>query len=125
MLEVSPAFRRRARMVAFVRQALAWPVRVAQARRTLAQLGQMTDRELGDLGLLRSDLADATALPSGQDPGRRLDEARAARARFAPRRRERAGPGVFPNFDGPRGVSSRLGGQESGEEGHGTQLLGV
>ncbi len=125
MLEVSPSFRRRARLAAWVRQALAWPARVAQARRTLTRLGQMTERELGDIGLLRSDLADATALPRGQDPGRRLAEARAARARFAPRRLESAAPGVFAIFDDPAGDSPRHRGHGSGEDGDGTELVGI
>ena len=72
MLERSPSPRRRARLVAVVWRALGWPARVAEARRTLALLGQMTDRELSDIGLLRSDLADCAALPLDEDPSRRL-----------------------------------------------------
>jgi hypothetical protein len=40
----------------------------------------MSDRELSDIGLLRSDLADASALPRDADPGERLARARAVRA---------------------------------------------
>ena len=80
MLEVSPSSRRRGRLVATLWRAVSWPARVAEARRTLAFLGQMTDRELSDIGLLRSDLADASALPRDEDPGERLARARAARA---------------------------------------------
>jgi hypothetical protein len=40
----------------------------------------MSDRELSDLGLLRADLADCTALPLDDDPGERLARARAVRA---------------------------------------------
>jgi len=60
--------------------ALGWPARVVEARRTLAQLAQMSDRELSDLGLLRADLADCTALALDDDPGERLARARAVRA---------------------------------------------
>jgi len=86
MLERSPSPRRHARLGALVRRALGWPARVAAARRTLAFLGQMTDRELSDIGLLRSDLADASALPLDEDPSHRLAQLRAARAWFAPGR---------------------------------------
>jgi len=41
---------------------------------------QMSDRELSDLGLLRADIADCTALPLDDDPGERLARARAVRA---------------------------------------------
>jgi uncharacterized protein YjiS (DUF1127 family) len=86
MLERSPSPRRRARLGALVRRALAWPARVAEARRTLALLGQMSDRELSDIGLLRSDLADCAALPLDEDPSHKLAQLRAARAWFAPGR---------------------------------------
>jgi uncharacterized protein YjiS (DUF1127 family) len=86
MLERSPSPRHRARLGALVRRALAWPARVAEARRTLALLGRMTDRELSDIGLLRSDLTDCAALPLDEDPGDRLAQLRAARAWFAPGR---------------------------------------
>ncbi len=75
----SPA-RRSAGFSARVRHALGWPARVLEARRTLAQLGQMSDRELSDIGLLRSDLVNCTALPLDDDPGERLARTRATRA---------------------------------------------
>lgn len=80
MLDVSPAFRRRSDISTMIWRALGWPARVVEARRTLAQLAQMSDRELSDLGLLRADLADCTALPLDDDPGERLARARAVRA---------------------------------------------
>jgi uncharacterized protein YjiS (DUF1127 family) len=86
MLERSPSLPRRSRLAAVVRRALSWPARVAEARRTLAFLGQMTDRELSDIGLLRSDLADCAALPLDEDPSHKLAQLRAARAWFAPGR---------------------------------------
>ncbi len=61
-------------------RALGWPARVVEARRTLTQLAQMSDRELSDIGLLRADLADCTALPLDDDPGEKLARARAVRA---------------------------------------------
>ncbi len=79
MLQVSDSFRSGARLGAVVWRALSWPARVAEARRTLAFLGQMTDRELSDIGLLRSDLVDCAALPLDEDPSRRLAATRAAR----------------------------------------------
>jgi uncharacterized protein YjiS (DUF1127 family) len=80
MLDVTSDFRRRSDFSTMIRRALSWPARVVEARRTLAQLAQMSDRELSDIGLLRSDLADASALPRDEDPGERLARARAVRA---------------------------------------------
>jgi len=94
MLERSPSLHRRARLAAVVRRALSWPAHVAEARRTLAFLGQMTDRELSDIGLLRSDLADCAALPLDEDPSQKLAQLRAARAWFAPGRRRDAPGGA-------------------------------
>ena len=87
MLEVSADFRRRATLAGLVHRALGWPARVIAARKTLAQLGQMSDRELSDIGLLRADLADCTALPLDDDPGERLARARATRAWYGPDRK--------------------------------------
>jgi uncharacterized protein YjiS (DUF1127 family) len=122
MLEASPAFRRRARLADMFRRLLAWPAHVAEARRTLARLGQMSDRELGDIGLLRSDLADASALPRDEDPGRRLAQTRAARARFAPRNRHRA---PSAGLGAPRHESDCLFRREIDEGGQGTELAGA
>jgi uncharacterized protein YjiS (DUF1127 family) len=96
MLERSPSPHRRFRIAAVVRRVLSWPARVAEARRTLAFLGQMTDRELSDIGLLRSDLADCAALPLDEDPSHKLAQLRAARAWFAPGRRDRSPGGAAP-----------------------------
>jgi uncharacterized protein YjiS (DUF1127 family) len=90
MLALSPVSRPRADFAAWVRRALGWPARVVEARRTMAQLGQMSDRELSDIGLLRADLADCTALAPDDDPGERLARARATRAWFGPSRRDLA-----------------------------------
>ena len=90
MLHVSPASPRRSDFSAKIWRALGWPGRVVEARRTLAQLAQMSDRELSDIGLLRSDLADASALPRDEDPGERLARARAVRAWYGHSHRDRA-----------------------------------
>ena len=73
--------------VAAVTHALGWPARVVEARQTLTQLAQMSDRELSDIGLLRADLANCSALPLDDDPSDRLARARAIRAWYghAPR----------------------------------------
>ena len=60
---------------------LTWPARVGAARRTMSQLAQMSDFELRDIGLTRSDINDATALPLGDDPSGLLVRRRAWRAR--------------------------------------------
>jgi uncharacterized protein YjiS (DUF1127 family) len=90
MLEVSPAFRRRSNFARFAQRVLGWPARVMAARRTLAELGQMSDHELSDIGLLRADLADCTALAPDDDPGEWLARARATRAWFGPSHRDLA-----------------------------------
>jgi uncharacterized protein YjiS (DUF1127 family) len=90
MLDVSPVSRRRADLGALVWRALGWPARVVEARRILAQLGQMSDRELSDIGLLRADLADCTALALDDDPSERLARARATRAWYGHGRRDLA-----------------------------------
>ena len=62
---------------------LTWPARVLTARRTLLQLGILNDHELKDIGLMRQDLSDASALTLDQDPSlllaRRAGERRRAR----------------------------------------------
>jgi uncharacterized protein YjiS (DUF1127 family) len=90
MLAISPVSRRRADFSALIWRALGWPARVMEARRTLAQLGQMSDRELSDIGLLRADLADCTALPPDDDPSEKLARTRATRAWYGRSRRDLA-----------------------------------
>jgi uncharacterized protein YjiS (DUF1127 family) len=90
MLDVTPASRRRADLSALVWRALGWPARVMEARRTLALLAQMSDRELSDIGLLRADLADCTALSLDDDPSERLARARATRAWYGHSHRDLA-----------------------------------
>ena len=69
-----------------VGRALSWPARVLTARRTMSQLGGMSDYELRDIGLTRQDLFDATALPLDADPSPLLARRRAARERPVPGR---------------------------------------
>ena len=90
MLDVSPTFPHRTDLSAKIWHALGWPGRVVEARRTLTQLAQMSDRELCDIGLLRSDLADVSALPRDEDPGERLARARAVRAWYGRAHRDQA-----------------------------------
>jgi uncharacterized protein YjiS (DUF1127 family) len=56
------------RFLAKVRSAIFWPHRVLQARRELEMLARMTEYELKDIGLTRTDLGDATALPADASP---------------------------------------------------------
>jgi uncharacterized protein YjiS (DUF1127 family) len=60
---------------------LTWPARVGAARRTMSQLAGMSEYELRDIGLTRSDVNDATALPLDADPSGLLVRRRAWRER--------------------------------------------
>ena len=61
-------------------RALAWPVKVMQARATMRQLAGMNDHELRDIGLSRADIRDATGLALDEDPGLLLGTRAAERA---------------------------------------------
>jgi len=63
---------------------IGWPLRVAAARQAMRQLAGMSTRELADIGLMRQDLNDASALALGGDPTAML----AARAEERKRRRQ-------------------------------------
>ncbi len=69
---------------------LTWPARVSAARRTMSQLARMSECELRDIGLTRSDINDATALPLDADPSGLLVNRRAWRERPAGRRTDLA-----------------------------------
>ena len=56
------------RLAAGFKDAILWPLRVIEARRELEALAQMSEYELKDIGLTRSDLGDATALPADASP---------------------------------------------------------
>jgi uncharacterized protein YjiS (DUF1127 family) len=60
---------------------LTWPARVGAARRTMLQLAGMSEYELRDIGLTRSDVNDATALSLDADPSGLLVKRRAWRQR--------------------------------------------
>jgi uncharacterized protein YjiS (DUF1127 family) len=62
---------------------LSWPARVGAARRTMSELSRMSEYELRDIGLTRSDLNDATALPLDADPSGLLVRRRSWRERPA------------------------------------------
>ena len=47
---------------------LTWPARVMRARQDMALLAAMSPHELRDIGLTRSDIANATALAMDDDP---------------------------------------------------------
>jgi uncharacterized protein YjiS (DUF1127 family) len=57
-----------------------WPARVIVARRTLAELGGLSEYELRDVGLTRQDLMNLTARPLDEDPTPHLVAARISRA---------------------------------------------
>jgi uncharacterized protein YjiS (DUF1127 family) len=62
---------------------LTWPARVSAARRTMSELARMSEYELRDIGLTRSDVNDASALPLDADPSGLLVRRRAWRERAA------------------------------------------
>jgi uncharacterized protein YjiS (DUF1127 family) len=64
---------------------VAWPAHVIAARRTMSDLARMSEYELRDIGLTRSDLNDATALPLDADPSALLVKRRAWREPLATR----------------------------------------
>jgi uncharacterized protein YjiS (DUF1127 family) len=57
-----------------IKRALLWPARVLEARRELEMLAAMSEYELKDIGLTRSDIGDATALPADASPTHFLAE---------------------------------------------------
>src|SRR5579883_2906873 len=65
----------------FLWRVVAWPLRALAARRAMAELGAMSDRELADVGLYRQDLRDATGLRRGEDPTAMLAKRTAERRR--------------------------------------------
>ena len=69
---------------------LTWPVRVSATRRVMSELAQMSEYELRDIGLTRSDVNDATALPLDADPSGLLVRRRAWRERTPDRRADLA-----------------------------------
>jgi uncharacterized protein YjiS (DUF1127 family) len=69
---------------------LSWPARVGAARRTMSELARMSEYELRDIGLTRSDINDATALPLDADPSGLLVKRRAWRERTGGKREDLA-----------------------------------
>ena len=86
---------------------LAWPVRVAEARRDFAMLARLGERELRDIGLSGQDLRDMSALPLSENAttvlARRARSAR--RWRGAQGRHRRGAKGKLP----PGAPSARKG----------------
>jgi uncharacterized protein YjiS (DUF1127 family) len=56
------------RLLAELRKAALWPARALKARRELEMLAMLSERDLKDIGLTRSDLGDITALPADVSP---------------------------------------------------------
>ena len=69
---------------------LTWPARVSATRGMMSELAQMSEYELRDIGLTRSDVNDATALPLDADPSGLLVRRRAWRERPAGQRADLA-----------------------------------
>jgi uncharacterized protein YjiS (DUF1127 family) len=65
---------------------LTWPARVSAARRTISELAQMSEYQLRDIGLTRSDVNDTMALALDEDPSGLLEKRRAWRSRPAGQR---------------------------------------
>jgi uncharacterized protein YjiS (DUF1127 family) len=76
---------------ALLGEALLWPARIVRARREFARIAALSDRELRDIGLMRHDLRNATALPLDEDPTRYLASVVTERRQAARRR-----PGARP-----------------------------
>ena len=80
-------------------QAAAWPFRVAATRRAMAALGALNDRELADIGLVRQDLRDVSALALNEDPtailAERADQRRRRRLPACPQ--DPAGARIKPS----------------------------
>ncbi len=67
-LEAIPRHSTRSRLLSWLRTIVSWPLRVIAAQRELEVLAGMSEYELKDIGLTRSDLGDATALPADASP---------------------------------------------------------
>jgi uncharacterized protein YjiS (DUF1127 family) len=65
---------------------LTWPARVSAARRTISELAQMSEYQLRDIGLTRSDVNDTMALALDEDPSGLLEKRREWRGRPAGQR---------------------------------------
>ena len=65
---------------------LTWPARVSATRGMMSELAQMSEYELRDIGLTRSDVNDTMALALDEDPSGLLEKRRAWRSRPAGQR---------------------------------------
>ena len=81
---------RASRGAASVKRVLSWPARISAERRAMSQLARMSDHELSDIGLVRQDIVDVSALRRDADPSRVLSERRPARGRSDSGRRDMA-----------------------------------
>lgn len=56
------------RLAKAVSRALLFPIHFYEARARFAEVARLTDHELADIGLSRSDVSDVSALPRDVDP---------------------------------------------------------
>ncbi len=77
-----------ARLAAFAMRIVLWPVRVSRARKVMNHLASMSEHQLRDIGLTRSDIHSARAVALDEDPTLFLEQR--SRERAAARRAERA-----------------------------------
>ena len=56
------------RLFATLGKAALWPARALKARREMEMLASLSEHDLKDIGLTRSDLGDITALPADVSP---------------------------------------------------------
>ena len=56
------------RLLVTLRKTVLWPARALKAQRELEMLARLSEHELKDIGLTRSDLGDITALPADVSP---------------------------------------------------------
>ena len=75
----------RARVTDLASAVLQAPGRYVRHRQLLNQMAQMSDFELGDIGLTRHDVSDATGLGFGEDPTLLFEARRRDRLHAGPR----------------------------------------
>jgi uncharacterized protein YjiS (DUF1127 family) len=78
------------RGAAALKRALSWPARISAERLAMGELARMSDYELSDIGLVRQDVVDASALRLDADRSAIRAGRRLARERSAGERRNMA-----------------------------------
>ncbi|HZZ62980.1 MAG TPA: DUF1127 domain-containing protein [Roseiarcus sp.] len=87
---MSSLVRRASHGVGALKRALSWPARISAERRAMSQLAGMSDREFSDIGLVRQDVVDASALRLDADRSAIREGRRPARQPSACGRRRMA-----------------------------------